>query len=120
MPGTKPFFHFDLADNRHNWRDAMKLNTAQRERIEEQLGVEAIPEEHPVTPDLKAAFGDHTFFVDSQGLNIVEPNPASTDASGNVLKLASWTDSRDALQGHEPEVLPITVDFGSDESDPAA
>lgn len=98
----------------------MKLDTAQRERVEEQLGVEAIPEEHPVTPELKAAFGDHTFFVDSQGLNIVEPNPSSENSSGNVLKLASWTEGHDALQGHEPEVLPVTVSFGSNGTDPAA
>jgi len=98
----------------------MKLDTAQRERVEEQLGVEAIPEEHPVTPELKKAFGDHTFFVDSQGLNIIEPNPSSDNLRGNVLKLASWTEGQDALQGHEPEILPVTVSFISNGADPAA
>ncbi len=40
----------------------MKLNAVQLQKVEEQFGVEAIPEEDPVTSDLKEAFGDHTFF----------------------------------------------------------
>ena len=98
----------------------MKLNSAQRLKIEEQLGVEAIPEEHPVTPDLVKAFGDHTFFLDAEGLNIVEPNPSPEASGGTVIKLAGWTEDRESLRGHEPQVLPVTVEFGSDGSDPAA
>ncbi len=99
----------------------MKLNTAQIRKVEEQLGVEAVPEEHPVTPDLKEAFGDHTFFLDAAGLNIVEPNPSPESSSGNVVKVATWaSDEQTELQRHEPEVLPVTVDLGSDEPNPAA
>ncbi len=93
----------------------MKLNAAQIRKVEEQLGVEAIPEEHPVTPDLRKSFGDHTFFLDATGLNIVEPNPSPESSSGNVLKVATWaSDERTKLLSHEPEVLPVTVDLGSD------
>jgi hypothetical protein len=49
----------------------MKLNAVQLRKIEEQFGVEAIPEEEPVTSDLKEVFGDHTFFLDS-GSELVE------------------------------------------------
>ncbi len=93
----------------------MKLNAAQLRKVEEQLGVDAVPEEHPVTPDLKEAFGDHTFFFDFAGLNIVEPNPSPESSSGNVVKVATWaSDERTKLMSHEPEVLPVTVDLGSD------
>ncbi len=93
----------------------MKLNAAQIRKVEAQLGVEAIPEEHPLTPDLTKAFGDHTFFFDSAGLNIVEPSPSPESSSGNVVKVATWaSDEHTKLLSHEPEVLPVTVDLGSD------
>ena len=38
-----------------------------------QFEAQAIPESHPVLPRLNELFGDHTFFVDSDGLSIVEP-----------------------------------------------
>ncbi len=99
----------------------MKLNTAQLPKIEEQLGGEAVPEEHPVTPNLKEAFGDHTFFLDDAGLNIVEPDPSPESSSGNVVKLASWaSQERTELLSHIPEVLPVTVDLESDETDSVA
>lgn len=40
----------------------MRTTAARLARFEDQLGIAAVPEEHPVTPDLKDAFGDHTFF----------------------------------------------------------
>ncbi len=98
----------------------MKLNAAQILKIEEQVGVEAIPEEHPAASNLTEAFGDHTFFLDAAGLNIVEPNPSPESSSGNVVKVATWAnDEHTELLSHEPEVLPFTVDLGSDEPDPA-
>ncbi len=98
----------------------MLLKSAQLRRVEAQLGIEAVPDEHPVTPKLKEAFGDHSFFLDAEGLNIVEPNPSPESDSGNVVKLASWTDNKTKLQGHEPEVLPVKVEIGSEEPDPAS
>ncbi len=101
-------------------RKQMKLNAAQLRKVEKQLSTKAVPEEHSVTPRLKEAFGDHTFFLNAAGLNIVEPNPSPESSSGNVVKLASWTsEERTELLSHEPEVLPVTVDLGSDEPDPA-
>lgn len=106
----------------------MKLNAAQRRKVEEQLGVESIPEEHPVTSELKEAFGDHTFFLDAAGLNIVERSllpESSIDnvvklASGNMVKLASWAnDEHSEIVIHEPEVLPVTVDLETYEPDPS-
>lgn len=98
----------------------MKLNAAQIHKIEAQLGVQAVPDEHPVTPNLKEAYGDHTFFLDAAGLNVVEADPSPENASGNVVKLASWTsEERTELLTHEPEVLGVTVELEPDEPDPA-
>lgn len=86
----------------------MKLDGAQLKHVEDQLGVEAVPDENDAIPKLKEVFGDHSFFVDAAGLNVVEPAP--TDASrGAVLKLASWTEDGQGLQTHEPEVLDVVV-----------
>jgi len=99
----------------------MKLNVAQKKNVENQVRVEALPDEHPAARQLRDAFGDHTFFLDSTGLNIVEEDPSSDDSNGNVVRLASWKDDQlKELVRHEPEVLPITVDLDSDEPDPDA
>jgi len=93
----------------------MKMEATLQRKVEEELGVEAIPDEHPVMPQLKEVFGDHTFFLGAEGLNIVETDPAPDNSNGNVIKLASWSEDRSQLNGHEPEVLPVTVDLGAEE-----
>ena len=98
----------------------MKLNAVQIRKIEKQLGVDAFPEEDPLTSNFKEAFGDHTFFLDAAGLHIIEPNSLPENSGGNVVKVAGWaSDETTELLGHEPEVLPITVDLDSNEPDPA-
>lgn len=100
----------------------MKLTTSQLRRVEEQLGTEAIPEENPVTPKLREAFGDHTFFLDVDGLNVIEADSSPESTGGRLVRLASWTDDRSGLlQLLEPEGLEVTVVLGpEDEPDPAA
>jgi hypothetical protein len=90
----------------------MKMSAALKVKVEKQLGCNAIPEEHGAAPKLQQAFGDHTFFLDKNGLHIVEPDPSTSNQSGKVVKLAKWANQeRDALQGQEPEVLSVTVDL---------
>ena len=48
----------------------MKLNAAQVERTLKQFDAQALPDDHPVVPELNSLFGDHTFFLDSDGLNV--------------------------------------------------
>lgn len=99
----------------------MKLNAAQLPNVEQQLGVEALPEEHPVMPKLVEAFGEHTFFVDAAGLHIVEVITATETSSGTVVRLARWAgEERDKLEVHEPEALAVSVDLKAGEPDPAA
>lgn len=95
----------------------MKLNSAQIERTLNQFDAQAIPAEHPAMPKLERLFGNHTYFLDNNGLSIVEPvEPEQTDRRlGVVVNLASWTDdSEGSLQPHEPEPTELVVDLETD------
>lgn len=89
----------------------MKLSAAQQAHVESQLGIEALPQENPAMPKLTEVFGEHTFFVDADGLNVVEEHPAEENPNGVVIKLASWAEDHTQLRVHEPEVLPVTVEL---------
>ena len=94
----------------------MKLNSAQVQRTLGQFEARAIPDEDPVITKLNDLFGEHTFFLDQHGLNIVEPVEAAEPAaeSVRVVKLASWSnDSRSDLKLHEPAATDIVVALGS-------
>jgi hypothetical protein len=93
---------------------AMKLNSAQVEQTLSQFEAQAIPEDHPVVPRLCELFGDHTFFLNSSGLNVIEPSlNESTDGgsqAGTVVNLADWSDAdRTSLAPHNPEPTEINV-----------
>jgi hypothetical protein len=90
----------------------MKLKTPLIEQTLTQFQAQAIPEDHPVMPELSNLFGDHTFFIDNSGLHIVEPGAQkdSGEKTGKVVKLASWNDTtRTSLVPHEPEVTDEIV-----------
>ena len=90
----------------------MKLNSAQVKQILKQLEAQVIPDDHPLARELSEMFGDHTFFLDSNGLNAIEPNEdngAGTRA-GRVVKLADWTDAQlTGLSPHDPEPTAVIV-----------
>lgn len=111
---------FWLGQDPRTRRKEMRLNAAQLSKVEDQIGVEAVSDEHAAIPKLREVFGDHTFFLDARGLIIVEPKPSPETSSGNVVKLASWVEEDTELQVHEPQVLSVTVDLGPEKSDPAA
>jgi hypothetical protein len=95
---------------------AMKLTSTQLERTLSQFKAEAIPEDHPVVPQLNRLFGEHTFFLDSSGLSIVEPAEARRPGtqSAKVVNIANWSDDdRTQLKAHEPEPTDIVVVLGS-------
>jgi hypothetical protein len=94
----------------------MKLTSAQVERALTQFEGEVIPDNHPVVPQLNSLFGEHTFFLDSHGLNIVEPAEASGTGvqSAKVVNLANWSDANPKrLEAHEPEPTDVVVIVGS-------
>jgi hypothetical protein len=94
----------------------MKLNSTLVERTLSQFEAEAIPDSHPVIPELRGRFGDHTFFINSNGLNIVEPAEPTQEGTqaGKVVNLASWNDEDPpTLTLHEPEPTDVVVALGS-------
>ena len=95
----------------------MKLNSAQVQRTLDQFEADVISDENPVIAKLNDLFGEHTFFLDQHGLNIVEPVEAAEPSAecARVVKLANWSnDSRSDLKLlHEPAETDIVVTLGS-------
>lgn len=96
----------------------MKLSGKQIERAADEIGAQAVPEDHPIVMQLMRIYGDHTFFLDSDGLEIVEVTrpDAPTDNEVCVVRLASWTDdNRTRLAPHEPQATDVVVLLEPDE-----
>ena len=94
----------------------MKLNAAQVKRTLSQFNAEVLPDSHPAVPQLNTLFGDHTFFLDDGGLNVLEPaeTPEVDGQTGEVVSLASWSDeSLTSLRPHEPEPTGVVIDLES-------
>jgi hypothetical protein len=96
-------------------RCTMKLSSQQIEQTVDQIAVEPIPGDHPAVPQLSRVYGDHTFFLDSEGLAIVEVADEPTETGtqmGQVVKIASWTDAKQTmLAPHEPELTDVVVEL---------
>jgi hypothetical protein len=92
----------------------MKLNPTQVEQILNQMNAHVLPDDHPAVAQLTDVFGDHTFFLDENGLKVLEPGemPETELQSGEVISLADWTDSTlTSLKPHAPEPTGATVVF---------
>jgi len=90
----------------------MRLNHAQVERTLSQFEAQALPDNHPAIPQLSDRFGNHTFFLDSSGLNVLEPVelPEIEAQTGKVVCLAHWTDGNlTSLTPHEPEPTGVVI-----------
>jgi hypothetical protein len=95
----------------------MRLTTPLIQRTLTQFEAQAIPDNHPSMPELSRTFGDHTFFIDGEGLHIVEPAIEADDghSSGQVVRVASWQDAnRTSLVAHPPEPTDVVVQFEGD------
>ena len=68
---------------------------------------------------LEPLFGEHTYFLAPNGLNIVEPFSADDVGAffGRVVNLASWSDdSAASLVPHEPVVTELVIRLVGDEN----
>jgi hypothetical protein len=95
----------------------MKLTSAQVERTLTQFQGEPIPDSHPVVRQLNSLFGEHTFFLDGNGLNIVEPTEGAAPASlwAQVVNLANWSQADpNRLEPHAPEPTDVVITLGSE------
>jgi len=90
----------------------MKLNSRQLEQTLSQFQAEVVPENHPALQQLNGLYGEHTFLLDGDGLNVLEPAEApETEAqAGEIVSLASWSDATlTSLRPHEPERTGVLV-----------
>jgi hypothetical protein len=88
----------------------MKLTSANIKRVVDQIDASAVPEDHPLMGQLNATFGDHTFFLDREGLNIVEPGDGGDAEAGRIVRLAAWGDERRAtLAPHDRRLTDVVV-----------
>ena len=97
----------------------MKLSAKQTTRAADEIGAQPVPEDHPVVTQLTRIYGDHTFFLDGNGVEIIEATRPEADADNEacVVKLASWTDDdRTRLTPHEPEATDVMVILEPDEN----
>ena len=90
----------------------MKLSSAEVELTLTQFEAQVIPDDHPLVPKLNELFGDHTFFLNGDGLNVVELNESARAGvpTGTVVNLANWNDARlTSLSPHEPEPTEVVI-----------
>jgi hypothetical protein len=91
----------------------MILSPARIEQTLNNIEASVIPETHPAMAKIKRIWGDHTYFLDVNGLNIVEPvEGPESGAVGAVINLANWSDgTATSLTPHEPEATDVVVEF---------
>jgi len=95
----------------------MRLTSAWVEQTLRQFNAQVLPDDHPAIHDLSQIFGEHTFFLDSSGLNIVEPTGGADqgEIAARVVKVASWQDAKKTgLKPHEPEPTELVVALHGD------
>jgi hypothetical protein len=89
----------------------MKLSPLHTAQAARQLDSWVVPETHPANLSLCETFGEHTFFLDSEGLIIAEPSePQNETELARVVKLAAWADeARTELAPHPREETGLMI-----------
>ena len=98
----------------------MRLSPARVEQALNQFEAQVVPDDHPSMERIKGLWGDHTYFLAPNGLNIVEPidgGDAGVEVAA-VVNLADWTDeSATSLAAHEPQATEVVVEFDAGDVD---
>jgi hypothetical protein len=91
----------------------MQLTPAQVKRTLTQFEAQEVPANHSAMPQLTRLFGEHTFFLDRNGLNILEPVDPEQPTDNHMCKVvcvADWNDSDPpSLEPHEPVPTELVV-----------
>jgi hypothetical protein len=87
----------------------MKLNSTQLERTLSQFTAEVLPDDHPALKQLSNIYGDHTFFLNDNGLTVLEPAAtAESDAqTGEIVSLATGAMQRSQACGRTSRNRPV-------------
>jgi hypothetical protein len=93
----------------------MKLTAEQIDGVTSQFEAQAVPQDNRIIAELNNIFGEHTFFLDNNGLHIVEKLAEPEEAGApmvRVVKLASWTDpDHRTLAAHPPEPTNLVINL---------
>lgn len=98
----------------------MKLNQHQVEVIQEKTGLAPIPAQTAASSGLAEHFGDHSFYVDSEGVYVFEEaeSPAADGADREsviAVKIAtvepSGDDGEAMVRGIDPTITTLTVEL---------
>jgi hypothetical protein len=113
LPGDATFSRENVNPNQEE--HAMKLSSAQIAQALDNFEADVVPENNPVIPQLTRLFGEHTYFLDQTGLNIVEPAGSEQQDGregpmGVVVNIANWTgEGSTSLVPHEPQTTSVLV-----------
>ena len=95
----------------------MQLTSTQVKRTLAQFQAQEVPPDHSAMAQLTRLFGEHTFFLDRHGLNILEPLAADQPTDSRVCKVVCVADWNDAdppsLEPHEPEATELVIQLES-------
>lgn len=92
----------------------MKLSNHQVAAVKRELGADPIDAASPATAELANVFGDHTFYLASDGLFIIEPVESSEldREPAQIIRVAAWVDERkQELQPVPPEATEQVLDL---------
>jgi hypothetical protein len=90
----------------------MKLNEAQMNIALSQLRALVLTENHPAVAQFCELFGHHTFFLDANGLHVLELlEVLGMEAQdGEVISLADWPNADfTKLTTHQPEPTGVII-----------
>ena len=82
--------------------------------VNKQTGLDPVPGDNPAVPRLEEHFGEHTFYLDANGLYVWEPAEESEPVSqtASAVMLAVWGDeSKTFLKPTPPTKSEVTVEL---------
>ena len=101
----------------------MKLTIPQASDLQKETGAQVVDEGAPVQQQLAEAFGDHTFFLNDDGLHVWEliADEETNTQQMAAVQIAAWQDEQKAaLVQHEPKVFKLLQVDDADGPDAAA
>ena len=98
----------------------MRLSSARVEQTLSQFEARVLPDNHPSMPKIREVWGDHTYFLAVNGLNIALVRSTAWTSVSRMLwanNYGSWTDSQvdEPFPEHVPEPTQASVQFALDD-----
>ncbi len=93
----------------------MKLDDDQVAAVKRQTGADLIADDNPAIDTLRKVFGEHTFYLDQNGLLVPERSDGDSEADSvaEFVQVAVWQgEERDALQPIPPQATGYKLTFG--------